>query len=454
MMTPPVTGPPVIGPPVTGPPVTGPIAALAQRLAATGDAQALFEKSLARIAQDDTRWNAMLALDPAVDIAKLTPGPLHGVPIAIKDNIDMAGMATTSGCRALARAMPPSDATVVARLRAAGAVLIGKTNMSELSFEIRSRSSLGGDVVCPFDPGSTAGGSSGGSAVAVLRGYAVAALGTDTGGSVRIPASINGLVGFRPAHGILPMAGIAPLAPSTDTVGPIARCVADALHIYRIMGGTVNRVVIGRVSGALAPTRIGMLRQAFGSDPRILAAMETGCARLMRAGVALVDPFTIDDIDLHLGGLHIVDVEFAAAFDAYLAQHFATGTAPPSLADLVASREFLAEYEPVLRDRMAIDPGEAVAVLARHAALTRALRVAMTLAGIDGLIYPTLRVVPDSLDNPKGGWAAELAARTGWPAISVPVCTETGARPIGIELLLPAGEEARLFALATLLETE
>lgn len=424
--------------------MTAPIAALAQMLAARGSAQALFETSRARIAQDDAHWHAMLAVDHAVDIAKLPPGPLHGVPIAIKDNIDVAGMATTSGCRALVRAMPPGDATVVARLRAAGAILIGKTNMSELSFEIRSRSSLGGDVLCPFDPASTAGGSSGGSAVAVARGYAAAALGTDTGGSIRIPASINGLVGFRPAHGSLPMAGIAPLAPSTDTVGPIARCVADALHMYRIMGGVV--------SGEEAPARIGVLRQAFGSDPRILAAMETGCARLVRAGVTLVDPFTIDDIDHHLGGLHIVDVEFAAAFDAYLAQHFADGTAPRSLADLVASRAFLAEYEPVLRDRMAIDPGLAGDVLARHTALRLALQAAMTSAGIDGLLYPTLRVVPDSLDNPKGGWAAELAARTGWPAITVPVCASPGTRPIGVELLLPAGDEARLFALATLLE--
>lgn len=421
------------------------IAALAQRLAETGGAAQLLKASLTRIAQDDPQWHAMMALNPAIDCAQLPPGPLHGVPIAVKDNIDVAGMATTSGCRALAGAMPPGDATVVARLRAAGAVLIGKTAMSEMSFEIRSRSSLGGDVLCPFDPTSTAGGSSGGSAVAVARGYAVAALGTDTGGSIRIPASINGLVGFRPAHGSLPMTGIAPLAPSTDTVGPITRTVVDAMTLYRAMGGAIG--------GNRAAPRIGVLRQAFGSDPRILAAMDAGWVRLAHAGVPLVDPFTIDDIDRHMGGSHIVDAEFAAAFDAYLTQHFAFGTAPRSLAALVASGDFLPEYEPVLHARSAVDPGEARAVLARHAALSQALQAAMASAGIDGLIYPTLRVVPDSLDNPKGGWAAELAARTGWPAISVPVIATPGTRPIGVELLMRAGDEARLFALAALLET-
>jgi len=414
-------------------------------------ARAALDAGLARIAAEDHRWHAVLALDPAatrfaaaLDRNGTPRGPLHGVTIAIKDNIDLAGMATTSGCRALETAMPTGDATVVARLRAAGAVPIAKTNLSEFSFEIRSRSSLGGDVLCPFDPATTAGGSSGGSAVAVARGYAMAALGTDTGGSIRIPAAINGLVGFRPAHGTLPMTGIAPLAPSTDTVGPITTSVADALLIYRVIGGRI---------GSLHPrARIGVLRQACGDDPRVLAAMAEGCARLARAGVTLVDPFAVEGLEDWLGGRHIVDVEFAAAFDAYLASHFVPGTAPRSLAELIASGRYLADHAEALRRRMAADPAEAMAILARHAGLSRALRRAMARAAVDGLIYPTLRVVPDSLDNPKGGWAAELAARTGWPAISVPVVAAPGVRPIGVELLLPAGDEARLFMLAGELE--
>lgn len=215
-----------------------------------GGAQDALTRCLSLILQEDDRWHAMLAINPqaeaeaeAADHAAAQGqglGPLHGVVLAIKDNIDVAGMATTSGCKALARAMVPGDAPVVARLRAAGAVVVGKTNLSEFSFEIRSRSSLGGDVRCPFAPDSTAGGSSGGSAVAVARGFAMAALGTDTGGSIRIPAACNGLVGLRPAHGMLSLEGVAPLAPSTDTIGPITRSVADARLLYEIMGGQIG----------------------------------------------------------------------------------------------------------------------------------------------------------------------------------------------------------------------
>jgi Asp-tRNA(Asn)/Glu-tRNA(Gln) amidotransferase A subunit family amidase len=428
---------------------SAPIAALAQGLAANGGVAALRDRCLAQIAADDHQWHAMRATDVDAGVEPgVTGGALYGVPIVVKDNIDVFGMPTTSGCLALARAMPLRDAAVVARLRAAGAVLLGKTNMSELSFEIRSRSSLGGDVLCPFDPATTAGGSSGGAAVAVARGYAMAALGSDTGGSIRIPAAINGLVGFRPAHGALPMTGLAPLAPSTDTVGPITRCVADALHVFLALGGRVSPL-----AGPDSGIRVGVVRQAFGDDPRVLAAMDVACERLRHSGAVVVDRFAIADIEAHLHGTHIVDVEFGAAFDAYLARNFMAGTAPASLTELIASGAFLPEYEALLRQRLATDPMDAAAVLARHAALRTALQQAMTDARVECLIYPTLRVVPDSLDNPKGGWAAELAARTGWPAISVPVIAAAGARPIGAEVLMPAGDEARLFALAAVLET-
>ncbi len=427
---------------------TAPIAALAHHLAAHGGVAALRDKCLARIAADDHQWHAMRATDGDAGVQPgVTGGALYGVPIVVKDNIDVAGMPTTSGCLALARAMPLRDATVVARLRAAGAVLLGKTNMSEFSFEIRSRSSLGGDVLCPFDPATTAGGSSGGAAVAVARGYAMAALGSDTGGSIRIPAAINGLVGFRPAHGALPMAGVAPLAPSTDTVGPITRCVADALCVFQALGGHV-----APSAGPVRDVRIGMVRQAFGDDPRMVAAMDVACDRLRGSG-AIVNDFAIADVDAHLHGTHIVDVEFGAAFDAYLARNFVAGTAPGSLAEVIASGAFLPEYDAVLRRHLAAAPTDAQAVLARHAALRDALQQAMADARVECLFYPTLRVVPDSLDNPKGGWAAELAARTGWPAISVPIIASAGARPIGCELLMRAGDEARLFALARVLET-
>lgn len=419
-------------------------------------AEAVLDGCLGRIAQDDARWHAMLALNPdardqarAADIHAAAGKPLsllHGMPIAVKDNIDVAGMATTSGCRGLAHAMPLRDADVVSRLRAAGAIIIGKTNLSEFSFEIRSKSSLGGDVRCPVAPWATAGGSSGGSAVATFSSFALAALGTDTGGSIRIPAACNGLVGFRPAHGVLPLAGIAPLAPSTDTVAPITRTVADAQLLYQVMGG-----VLAGPPVMVRGLRLGVLRQAFGDQVPVVAACERALEILQRGGVRLVDPFALPGLEELLEGPHIVDAEFATAFDHYLATNFAPGTAPASLAELVASGEFLPEYAPVLRQRMTAAP-DAGAVLARHAELKQALSAAMQAQELDGLIFPTMRVIPDSLDNPKGGWAPELAARTGWPAISVPASVSPGARPVGVEILVPGGKEDTLFALAEVIE--
>lgn len=428
------------------------LTAMAQR---KQTAEALLDACLERIAENDGRWHAMLAINPdareqartadRVAAAGKQLGMLHGIPIAVKDNIDVAGMATTSGCRALAHAMPLRDAVVVTRLRAAGAIILGKTNLSEFSFEIRSKSSLGGDVLCPAAPWATAGGSSGGSAVAVASGFALAALGTDTGGSIRIPAACNGLVGFRPAHGALSLAGIAPLAPSTDTVGSITRSVADARLLYQVIGGGLKGLPV-----VVRGLRLGVLRQAFGDQSSVISACESVLDVLQHAGVQLID-LTVPGLEALLDGPHIVDAEFAAAFDHYLATNFAAGTAPASLAALVASGEFLSEYEATLHQRIS-EPPEAAAILARHVALKQALSAAIQARQLDGLIFPTMRVIPESLDNPKGGWAPELAARTGWPAISVPAPVRPGARPVGVEILVPGGKEDTLFALAEVIE--
>lgn len=410
---------------------------------------------LARIHAQDHRWRAMLALNPQAEAQALESGlkasidgePLHGFILAVKDNIDVAGMATTSGCKALAGAMPRQDAAVLRKLREAGVLIIGKTNLSEFSFEIRSRSSLGGDVLCPFAPHATAGGSSGGSAVAVACGYADGALGTDTGGSIRVPASCNGLVGFRPAHGALSMEGIAPLAPSTDTVGPITRNVDDALRLYRAMGGKVV------LPPSVAGLRIGLLRQTYGEDQAIVAAVEAAASRLWDHGVELIDPLRVEGLEALIEGPHIVDVEFASAFNAYLAHNFQPGTAPASLADILESGQYLADYSAVLKARLAANPDAVGRVLERHDQLAALLKNTMGHYGLDGLLYPTMRVIPQDLANPKGGWAPELAARTGWPAITVPVAPHGAVRPIGAELLAPTGQEGLIFALARLMGT-
>lgn len=406
-------------------------------------------------AADGDRFHAFLADNPAAqdearaaDRRRSEGGPLPpllGIPVAVKDNIDVAGLPTTSGCRALAGAMPRASATVIERLRAAGAVIVGKTNLSEFSFEIRSRSSLGGDVLHPLAPQATAGGSSGGSAVAVTRGYALAALGTDTGGSIRIPAAYNGLVGFRPAHGALPMDGIAPLAPSTDTVGPLARTVADLRLLL---------AALGRPAAPVAHRwfRVGVMGELFGSVPAVITECEAALERLSGQRVTLValPPLPAPCRPDH--GDHIVDAEFAAAFDGYLRRNFMPGTAPQSLAELVASGAFLPDHAAALAARMAVAGRETKSILARHRALAAQLAAWRQALRLDALAYPTSQVLPTDLGNPRGGWGPELAARSGWPAITVCAGRTEEGMPVGLEFLAPPGQEGVLLELAARIE--
>lgn len=432
------------------------IAALASHLAG-GKVRArdLLDACLEAIAARDGALHAMLALNPdahaeaaAADRAAAqgrSLGALHGIPIVVKDNIDVAGMPSTSGCIGLRGAMPVRDATVVSRLRAAGAVLVGKTNLSEFSFEIRSRSSIGGDVLHPLNPRVTPGGSSGGTAVAVAAGFALAGLGTDTGGSIRIPAAYTGLVGFRPAQDALPMDGIAPLAPATDTVGPIARSVDDVTLLLAALG-------LRFAAAPDRPLRVGILRQAFGGDRAICAALAPAIKELTQHGFPIVDPVALPDAVLPVGGDHIVDAQFADAFDSYLAANFVPGTAPATLSALAESGAHLPEYAAPLRARLARKGGSTAAILAEHARLREAMARLLAEAQVDLLLFPTSQVVPDSLDNPKGGWAPELAARSGWPALSVPSGQRIGAMPVGIELIGAPGSEEMLFAVARRIE--
>ena len=432
------------------------IAVLAPRLA-SGDLSAvsLLEECLAAIATLDPVLRAMLVLDPSACAqaracdseagAGRVRGPLHGIPIVVKDNIDIQGLPTTSGCRGLAGAMPLRDAEQVARLKAAGAVVVGKTNLSELSFEIRSRSSLGGDVRNPFALHATSGGSSGGTAVAIAAGFAVAGLGSDTGGSIRVPAAYTGLVGLRPTHGLIDAAGVAPLAPSTDTIAPMARSVADVALLFVLMGGRVREE-------AVEGLRVGVVRQAFGSDAEISSATERICEILSGAGIEIVDPVALPSAVLPIGRPHIVDAEFADAFDAYLATNFEPGTAPVRLDAIVAEGAFLQDYRDDLHRRMRQRGASRAAILDYHAELRRALEALMADRRLDAMIYPTSMVLPETLDNPKGGWAPELAACSGWPALCVPAGNSLGGMPIGVELLARAGAENVLLSLGGAIE--
>lgn len=426
--------------------------------------EALTAECLAAIVADeraDPPLNAIRcivphALERARELDRAPPngrGVLHGIPIALKDNIDIEGLPTTSGCVALEHAMPWRDAEVVRRLSAAGAVIVAKTNLSEFSFEIRSRSSLGGDVLNPFNRAVTAGGSSGGAAAAVAAGFAFAAIGTDTGGSIRTPASFNGLVGLRPTHGAIDGSGVAPLAPSTDTVGCLARSVGDAGRLFAVVSGRSDD---GGWSGPPPPVesvRLGVLRQAFGRDDEVISAMEAALSVTASDGWT-VEPVTLPTELLDFSGDHIVDLEFRPAFDAYLSADFREG-APGSLAEILSTGRFLPDHCEALARKVAVGEIDTPArrqVLARHARLRRGLSQLFRRHRLDALVYPTSAVVPTSLDNPAGGWAPELAACSGWPAITLPVAQARNGVPIGLELLGEAHGEAELLRLAAATE--
>jgi len=447
---------------------TGLAAAMAE---GSQTAEALATSCLARIAAHDRAGagiGAMLRLNPhALDQARALDkqraggnvrGQLHGIPIVLKDNIDVAGLPTSSGCVAMAGALPLRDAVVASRLQEAGAVILGKTNLSEFSFEIRSRSSLGGDVRNPFDRNVTAGGSSGGTAAAIAAGFAVAGVGTDTGGSIRTPSSFNGLVGLRPSVGLIDRSGTAPLAPTTDTVGPMGRSVHDVAILLSVMTSTPNgRFLPDKPEEGfrLRDARVGVLRQAFGEDPEIGAIIGSALSAMQAAGARMIDPVHIAPDLLPTGGPHIVDWEFRPHFDRYLAENFVPGTAPASIAQIMQSGAYLAEYREALERRAAITTLDAPAyraILARHARLKKALLELMDTNALDILVYPASAVLPASLENPAGGWAPELAACSGMPALALPVGRSKGGIPVGIEFLARPHDESRLLGLAEDLE--
>jgi aspartyl-tRNA(Asn)/glutamyl-tRNA(Gln) amidotransferase subunit A len=238
---------------------------------------ALTEACLAAIDAGNAATNAFILVDAAGarDAARETDaaraggtdlGPLHGIPISLKDLIDVAHQPTTAASRALAGRVARTDAPVTARLRAAGAVLLGKTNLHEFALGTTSEDSAWGPVRHPDDPARSAGGSSGGSAVAVATGMGLASVGTDTGGSIRIPAAVCGLVGLKPSLGDVPTDGVIPLSRTLDHVGPLAACVQDAAWMWQALTDRPFEVVppVAASGLTLARTSARRSRPPFG----------------------------------------------------------------------------------------------------------------------------------------------------------------------------------------------
>lgn len=377
-------------------------------------------------------------------------GALHGIPLVIKDNIDCAGLPTTLGCRALADAQPREDARVITRLKAAGALILAKTNLSEFAFDVRSRSSLGGDVRNPLNPLLTAGGSSGGSAAAVVAGMADAALGSDTGGSIRIPAAWTGLVGLRPAFRRRQLHGVAPLSLSKDTVGPMTWCITDAALLHQVMHGLPVRPLPPR---SLRGVRLGVVSDLLGDEAAQRQALAQAFCRLRRAGATLV-PLRLPLASRVAQETCLSLREFHPAIARWLTK---MAYAPTSLSALLARGEHLAEFDALLqlhltRHALVCEAWREQRRFQRH--LRQQLQQQMQALRLDALIYPTSQRTPVSLEKMPPGWAPELAAISGLPAVTLPFGQIANGLPLGLELLYPTADEEALLALALAIERQ
>ncbi len=427
-----------------------------------------------------------LEIAAALDAERASVGPrgaLHGLPIVLKDNIDTGDrMTTTAGSLALEGHRAERDAHLVTRLRRAGAVVLGKTNMSEWAYFRSKRgcsgwSSRGGQVRNPYALDRNPCGSSSGSGVAVAANLAVAAIGTETDGSIVCPASVNGVVGVKPTVGLVSRTGIVPVAHSQDTAGPMARTVADAAAILDALAGEdpadpatrgVRREHAGAFAaaldeGALRGARIGVARAFFGRHEGSDAVAERALLTLGDLGAVLVDPVELGDPGaaqaLSGAELTVLLYEFKADLDRYLRER--PGAPVRSLAEVIAfNREHadavlpyfgqelmeLAQAKGPLSDAAYRDARALCLRGARDEGIDRALRE----HALDALVAPTATPAwsTDPIVGDKIlGLCASPPAMAGYPHVSVPAGHVHGL-PVGLSFFGGALHDARLLAFA------
>jgi amidase len=389
------------------------------------------------------------------------------MPILIKDNIATRDrMQTSAGSLALLDSQPPEDAAVVQRLRAAGAVILGKTNLSEWA-NIRSPSSSsgwsarGGLTRNPYALDRSASGSSSGSAAAAAASLCAAAVGTETDGSILSPSSVCGLVGLKPTVGLLSTSGIVPIAHSQDTAGPMARSVRDCALLLGAMTDKPVDYTVALNAGALKGARLGVARQFFGfhePSDRVFAAVLTA---LDAAGATLVDPVTLPGIEtINDAEMIVLLYELKADLNAYLAR--LGGQAPvKTLADVIAFNERNAAREMPWFGQELFVKAQAKGALT-DPVYVNARALCLRIAATEGIVAQLRAHRLDALIAPTGGlpWRIDLAlgdhvvggsttpaAVAGTPSITVPAGAVHGL-PLGLSFFAEASSEARLLALA------
>ena len=465
---------------------------LAFSLAAPAMAQSSLERTdaaIKRIGRLDRKLHAVIAIDPTardqaraadqIRFIRYDPHAITGEPVLIKDNIEAAGpLPTTAGSLALKDNVSGRDAGVVTRLRAAHAVILGKTNLSEWA-NIRSSASMsgwsgvGGQTHNAYALDRNPCGSSAGSAVAVAAGMVAMAVGTETNGSVTCPAAMNGIVGLKPTVGLVSRAGIIPISVSQDTAGPMAATVTDAARLLSAMAGSdpadpataeadAHRIDYAGAldAGSLKGARIGVLRFATGFSILTDGAFERALDVLRARGAVLVDIKSFDRSRINAVSLDVLLAEFKVGVNAYLA------STPPvvktrTLADLIAFDDAHAAQEmPIFGQDLFVkaeatqgldDPDykakrDLIRKLAGPEGIDRMLKDNDVVALVGPTMPPAFLSDPINGDRTGGGGAGGIAAVAGYPHLTVPMGLAKGL-PVGLSFIGPAWSEARLLSL-------
>ena len=459
--------------------------------------RALVEHYLMRIEALDRhgpKLNAIIELNPDARViadaldqeraAQQVRGPLHGIPVLIKDNIDTAdNMLTTAGSLALIASKPAKDAFIVSRLRAAGAVILGKTNLSEWA-NMRSQhstsgwSARGGLSHNAYDPTRSPCGSSSGSGAAAAANFAAITVGTETDGSIVCPSAINGIVGFKPTVGLVSRSGIIPISATQDTAGPMTRTVADAAVLLQVLAGedqadsatgaiqqhAVPDYVAAVKGASLRGVRLGIARNLAGFQEPVDAVFEQAVHALKAAGAEIVDPVTLESGKFANDDENIVlEYEFKDGLNRYLASR---SPGPRNLEELIAfnQRERALELPHFGQDifestqkrgsltapeyRTALERG-------RRAAGRDGIDKLLKAQKLDAIVAPTVGLAwtQDLVngDHYNGGGASQYAAMAGYPHLTVPA-GYARELPVGISFIGTAWSDARLLAIGAAFE--
>ena len=449
-------------------------------------AQGLVEAYIARIEAYDKEGaslNAIIVVNPnartrAAELdaafARSGPtGPLHGIPVIVKDNYDTFDLPTTAGSLSLEGSIPPDDAYQVRMIRDAGGIVLAKSNMAEFAFSpyetVGSR--LPGYTRNPYALNRVTAGSSGGTAAAVAANFGVVGLGTDTGNSIRGPSSHLSLVGIRSTMGLTSRDGIVPLNLVRDIGGPMARTVADAVAVFDVIAGydpadPVTAESQGRravryadflVADGLSGTRIGVLREMSDetADPEVIQRLDEALEDMRRLGAVIVDPVSLPEEEESGEDERPGCSRFRFDLNAYLAS---LGEDAPvkNLEEIVESERFLPTLGQRLRSNLERDqsPDEQPGCQRQEQETEQrraAVRSTMEEHQLDALVYPTWdnppRLIGD-LNSPHGNNSPQLSPPTGFPAITVPMGFVGDGLPVGLQILGDAWSEPTLIAIA------